>query len=359
MAPPDGREDPPLIEVLRESPQHFEFFQAVLLLEQYALRQEASDRVAAAAPVGETVDPAHDAVRFASVRPMAFPPSEVSSLREEPGKAPELATAVIGLLGHAGVLPPHYRELVLNRLRKNNDPTLAAFLDAICHRTVSLFVRAWKKYRLAAQAQRPDTGSPIKVSSGILGFIDALIGFGTGHLRARLSPPHEILRFYAGAYSGNPRSAAVLEAVLSDYFGEPIVVDTFRGRWEPLAESERTRLVPDGYCRLGGEALIGERIMRPEGGFRIMLGPLSYERFRAFLPDGQWLGELVHLARLFAGEALHFDVQPSLRKEDVPELQLRPKPDGDGPRLGWNTWLISVTPATDRDDAVLGSRLIA
>ena len=32
---------------------------------------------------------------------------------------------------------------------------------------------------------------------------------------------------------------------------------------------------------------------------------------------------------------------------------------GDGPRLGWNTWLISVTPATDRDDAVLGSRLIA
>jgi len=45
MASPDGREDPPLIEALRESPQHFEFFQAVLLLEQYAMRQEASDRV--------------------------------------------------------------------------------------------------------------------------------------------------------------------------------------------------------------------------------------------------------------------------------------------------------------------------
>ena len=73
MASPDGREDPPLIEALRESPQHFEFFQAVLLLEQYAMRQEASDRVAAASPVGETVDPAHDAVRFASVRTLAFP----------------------------------------------------------------------------------------------------------------------------------------------------------------------------------------------------------------------------------------------------------------------------------------------
>jgi type VI secretion system protein ImpH len=220
-------------------------------------------------------------------------------------------------------------------------------------------VRAWKKYRLAAQAQRPDTGSPIQLSDGILGFLDALIGFGTGHLRGRLSPPHEILRFYAGAYSGHPRSAAVLESVLSDYFGEPIVIDTFRGRWEPLAESERTQLVPHGYCRLGGEALIGARILRPEGSFRITLGPLSYERFRAFLPDGRWLGELVHLARLFVGEALYFDVQPSLRKEDVPELRLALQPGGDGPRLGWNTWLVTTTPPTDRDDTVLASRLIA
>jgi type VI secretion system protein ImpH len=358
MASPDGREDPPLIEVLRQSPQRFEFFQAVLLLEQYAMRQEASGRVAAAAQVGETADPAHDAVRFAGVRSLSFPPTEVADLDEEPGKAPELATAVIGLIGHTGVLPQHYSETVLMRLREN-DSALAAFLDTITHRTVSLFVRAFKKYRLAAQAQRPDTGSPIKVSAGILGFVDALVGFGTGALRARLSPPHEILRFYAGAYSGNPRSAAVLEAVLSDYFGEPIVVDTFRGRWEPLAESERTRLVPDGYCRLGEEALIGERILRPEGAFRIKLGPLAYQRFRAFLPDGEWLGELVHLARLFVGEALYFDVQPSLRKDEVPELQLTRQPDGDGPRLGWNTWLISVPPATDRDDAVLGSRLIA
>ncbi len=357
MASPDGREDPPLIEVLRRSPQRFEFFQAVLLLEQYAMRQEESGRVAAAAPVGETADPAHDAVRFASVRGLSFPPTETAALKEEPGRAPELATAVIGLLGHTGVLPQHYSETVLMRLR-DHDEALAAFLDVLTHRTVSLFVRAWKKYRLAAQAQRPDTGSPIKMSSGILGFIDALVGFGTGGLRGRLSPPHEILRFFAGAYSGNPRSAAVLEAVLSDYFGEPIVVDTFLGRWEPLAESERTRLVPDGYCRLGEEALIGAQILRPEGAFRIKLGPLTYPRFRAFLPDGEWLGELVHLARLFVGESLYFDVQPSLRKEEVPELQLGTKPDGDGPRLGWNTWLISVQPATDRDDAMLASRLI-
>lgn len=358
MASPDGREDPPLIEVLRAAPQRFDFFQAVLLLEQYAMRQEDSGRVAAAAPVGETADPAHDALRFAGMRALSFPPTEVGGLAEEAGKAPTLASAVIGLVGHTGVLPQHYSETVLMRLREN-DHALAAFLDVITHRTVSLFVRAWKKYRLAAQAQRPDTGSPIKVSAGILGLIDALVGFGTGNLRDRLSPPHEILRFYAGAFAGNPRSAPVLAAVLSDYFGEPIAVDTFRGRWEPLAESERTRLVPDGYCRLGEEALLGERILRPEGGFRVTLGPLGYERFRAFLPDGRWLGELVHIARLFVGESLFFDVQPSLRKDEVPELQLAPKPGGDGPRLGWNTWLISVTPATDRDDAILSSRLIA
>jgi hypothetical protein len=42
----------------------------------------------------------------------------------------------------------------------------------------------------------------------------------------------------------------------------------------------------------------------------------------------------------------------------VPELRLV-RPGGDGPRLGWNTWLVTVTPPTDRDDAVLASRLVA
>ncbi len=357
MATTHGREDPSVIELLRRSPQEFDFFQAVLVLELFA---QTRARPGKAAPLlGETTDLAEEPVAFVGAPELGGPPADAVAFADREGARPELAVAVLGLVGFVGVLPQHYSELVLMRLR-DNDEAARAFLDALTHRTVSLFVRAWKKYRLAAQVLvAGGDAAATKAGTGITGFIDAVLGFGTKGHRDRLSVPHDVLRFYAGALAGNPASPAMLEAMLSDYFGESIRVDTFVARWETLAPSEQTKLVPTGYCRLGEEALLGARILRPDGAFRIRIGPLSYARFRAFLPDGRWLRELIHLVRLFVGEALHFDTQPTLEKGEVPELQLRGVADDRSPRLGWNTWVISAPPATDRSDAILGSDLVA
>ena len=357
MATPLGREDPAVIEELRRTPQAFEFFQAVMLLEANARARVGGD--AGAPLVGESTDPAADPVSFVAHPALGFPDSEVASVAEFEDRRPDLATAIIGLLGFSGALPQHYSELILQRLREN-DHAARAFFGAITHRTISLFVRAWRKYRLAAQTFVASAESDTTdAQASIVGFIDAILGCATAGHRGRLAVPHDILRYYAGALAGNPASAAMLEAILSDYFGETIRVETFVARWETLPSSEQTRLTRNGYCRLGEEALIGARILRPDGAFRITIGPLSYLQFRAFLPDGRWLSELVHLVRLFTGETLHFDVQPVLAKAEVPHLRVGGGSDAASARLGWNTWLISFPPPADRDDAVLASTLVS
>jgi type VI secretion system protein ImpH len=359
MPTADGREDPALIERLRQEPQAFDPLQALLILERYAAFEEAAGRSERASPVGRDAHPAREVVRFVAETAMAFPASDLTSYREESGAQPVLGVSFMGMHGPSGVMPYFYSELILTRIREK-DTALAAFLDLFLHRAASFFLRAWTKYRLTAQTPPDDTARDLlPAEAGISGLIDAIIGFGTGGLIGRLAPPQTALRFYAGALAGNPRSAVVLEAVLSDYFSESIHVDTFSPHWHRLPVSEQTRLVPTGYCRLGDEAVIGEKIMRPEGAYRIELGPLSYARFRMFLPDREPLRHLVHFARLFTGEALYFDVRLSLRKQDVPLLKLGDWGGGDGPRLGWNTWASNLAAVEDKNDTLLSCDRVA
>jgi type VI secretion system protein ImpH len=84
---------------------------------------------------------------------------------------------------------------------------------------------------------------------------------------------------------------------------------------------------------------------------------LSYEQFEEFLPDRaacpsrKAIFLLSHWVRLFAGPELDFDVQLVLRAEETPQCQLRSQAEV-GPRLGWNTWLVSQPPGSDPTDAV-------
>jgi len=353
MATESRREDSPVIERLRTEPEAFDPFQAVLVLEQYGAEQAARGRAAGGAPVGEVANPADEAVRFSTQPGLSFPTSAVTRLAETAGQRPTLGLSFFGLHGPTGVLPGAYTEMVMARLRER-DRAMAAFFDLLGHRATSLFVRAWEKYRLAAQARRANAPE-----AGIGTLIDSLMGFATDGLRGRVTPDHESLRFHAGFLAGNPRSPVVLESMLSGYFGEPITVETFVRRWEKLPETEQTSLVPGGFCHLGSEVVAGARVLRADSAFRIHLGPLSLERFREFMPDGPLLKQMADLVRLVVGDQLYFDIRVVLRREDVPQFRLGPTPEGDGARLGWNTWVLSGEGAAeDRDEATFGCDLL-
>ena len=354
MATARRRPRTPLIDRLFEEPHAFEFFQAVQILERAA--QRASD-VAGRGRVGEDESPRQEAVRFRAYQALLFPPAAVSgsepptqSEAGRPARPPALSVAFMGLTGPSGVLPQHYTELLIRSLRDKSF-SLRDFFDLFNHRLISLFHRAWEKYRLPATFER-SAPKEDPVTSCLM----AIVGLDTPHLRNRLAVDDDAIVHYAGHYAHWPRSAVALEALLSDFFGRTVRVEQFRGRWTWLAPDELTampsRRHPEGaFAQLGVTAVVGERVWDVQGSFRIRIGPLGYAQFVSFMPGSKDLEQLVDLTRLYVGPTLGFDVQLTLAKEEVPYLELASEGDYV-PRLGWNTWAKHREYRHDVSDAV-------
>jgi type VI secretion system protein ImpH len=359
----------------------FDFFQAVRILQ----RLDPARR-----PVAGSGAPQAEAVRFRARVSLSFPPSSIYEVRRPTSEVPVpvLVEAFMGLTGPNGVLPRHYTELLcrLERERAPERHALRDWLDLFNHRFVSLFYRAWEKYRCYLPFERgayaraePDTFTTALFS---------LVGHGLPPLRRRLvvgvwperevrptplpaapqpQPPQVLARiedltllYYGGLLAHRPRHASGLEALLGDYFGLPVRVHQFLGQWLLLEPANQTRLGdeagPDNN-QLGITAVAGAQVWDVQTKFRVRLGPLDYRAFLDFLPDPTPVVArkafflLVHLVRLYAGLELDFDVQLVLKGGDVPECRL--SDDGSvGARLGWNTWVRSVPCEADCDDAV-------
>jgi type VI secretion system protein ImpH len=335
MAAPLGGRDPAVEEALFAAPYRFRFFQAVRLLER---------RDPSRAPVGRLARPADEAARFRAWVSLAFPPSEVMALAEapEPGAPPALTVAFLGLTGPSAPLPEPYAELILDRLARG-DRTLAAFLDVFHHRMISFFYRAWEKHRPAIAHER-DGNDPLA------GYLLSLIGLGIPPLQGRLARPDATLLPYAGMLSQRHRPAVMLRALLADTFGVPVAVEPFVGRWLTLEAADRTRLGTGGaHNRLGASVVVGRRSWDEQGRFRLRVGPLSLEAFRAFLPGGSALRDLAERTRLFVGPEFDFEIQLVLRAAEAPPCRLTAD-RREAVQLGRTAWVRSRPLARDPAD---------
>jgi type VI secretion system protein ImpH len=85
---------------------------------------------------------------------------------------------------------------------------------------------------------------------------------------------------------------------------------------------------------LGSSALIGQRVRDVSGKFRVVMGPLGLERFRALLPNGVQSGLMDYLVRLYATDYLDYDIELLLKTSEVPPMTL-----GGTQMLGIDAWV--------------------
>jgi type VI secretion system protein ImpH len=358
---------------LFEESYDFDFFQAVRLLQRMEPQR---------ARVGRQGPPQSEAVRFGARISLSFPPSSIYDLRRPTSSrpVPVMVQAFMGLTGPSGVLPQHYTELLYKIERDVRTPekhALRDWLDLFNHRLVSLFYRAWEKYRFYIPFERGDYdgAEPDPFTNALF----SLIGLGSPHLRGRLrivardevdeyGEPRErvlariedlVLLYFGGLLGHRPKCAVALEAMLQDHFQITTRVEQFVGQWLKLEPPSRSRLSGAlGNNELGVSAVAGRRVWDRQSKFRVRLGPLTYAQFIEFLPDRSPIRErktfflLAHLVRLYADPGLDFDVQLVLRAEDVPACHLT---GGGtvGARLGWNTWLLTRPATADAEDVVI------
>ena len=132
-----------LEERLYEEGFAFDFFQAVRVLERLETKRR---------PIGYAGPPSAEGCALRALLSLSFPPSAVYEV-ERPTAAlplPAMTVTFLGLTGPSGVLPRHYTELLLRLDREAKGPekhALRRWLDLFNHRLLSLFYRAWEKYR--------------------------------------------------------------------------------------------------------------------------------------------------------------------------------------------------------------------
>ena len=332
-------DDKPLNEILFEEPFRFEFFQAVRLLGKIFSGQS---------PVGREAMPHEEIIRFRSNVTLNFPASEIQELNEhadgdgDPAdRRTEMLVNFMGIIGASGVLPVHYTELALERIR-HRDTALWAFLDIFNHRSISMFFRAWEKYRF-----------PIGYEKGqddFTGYLFDFAGLGTAGLLGRMSIDDETLLPYVGLVSQMPHSTNALENIVSDYFRADVKIVQFFGQWLALNEEDVTKL-GSRNTRLGQETIAGTRIWDQQSKFRVKIGPLPFKQFQAFLPNGSANKPLRSILKFVSGMEFDFDVQLVLNSKQVPSTVLTTRAMRR-PMLGWTSWL-KTKPFKSHDEQVV------
>jgi len=316
-----------VIDELLAEPWRYELFQAIRLLSRWLRRHGLAPEAA---------------LRFENSLSLAFPTSEIESLRREEGAAGDgamrlrLRTAVISLLGVHGVLPLHYTERVQAWEHATHDDGPRAFFDAFSSRQVALFYRAWRKYRVRGG---PDEDNRDRFLAQL-----AAIGGVAAQAPMQADLPFESLAYFAAQLRSRVVPASLLAGVLGEYLQVPVTVEQFTGRWDPLEPSQRSRL-GENNCDIGLGATLGARLLRPELGIRIRVGPLSSRAFERFLPGADGARALAALLGRFAIDLPYRELQVVLRGDEVDGASL----DGTV-RLGLDGFLCTRPDRRDRDD---------
>lgn len=251
MSTKSWRKNSSVIEQLLSEPHSFSFFQAVRVLERATQLEgevlSPSGRLLDTKnPIATFAPPATEIVRLRANTSFSFPEAEVNSVVRQAGTTHPsqwvMQVNFMGLTGSSGVLPFHYTELILQRL-KQKDETLLHFLDLFNHRILSLFYQAATKYHLPIEYERKKLNyRSRKNRDSQTQALLSLIGLGTPGLEERLNIKDESLIFYGGLLTQQVRTTIGLKQILQDYFDIPVKIQEFIGQWQELIPDIRTKL---------------------------------------------------------------------------------------------------------------------
>lgn len=319
MPAPQWSSHAAVIRRLFRQPQHFEFFQALRITDQW-LRLRHPRRTL------------EGMLRFRHGVTLSFPASDIAAWSLQGGQL-RITPAFMGYLGICGVLPYCYTDTIAAQLQ--TDSSGRAFFDTFSHRSLTLFYRAWQQGRVEYRLDASGGQALLTIQLALAGQHRAGSEDGGGGAEA------EVIAQYAALILQRPASAAVIQQVLSEYFSLPFRVEPLVGGWEDLPDAERARLGPVGTRP--PRIIAGRRYWRRDL-TRLWIGPLCRADFERFLPDGECTAAMKTLLALFIPPGTRLIVHPILRAQDVRPICLDHKT-----RLGYVSVLVRGPVTKDHD----------
>ncbi|KQW49998.1 MULTISPECIES: type VI secretion system baseplate subunit TssG [unclassified Roseateles] len=326
-----------VFDALRARPGRFDLFQALR-------------RIEAAHPnkprLGDALRPGDEPLRFSGEAALNFAPTPITRLEPNAFGPPRLVQRVIGLFGPNGALPTHLTEYARERQMHHGDRSFGAFVDMLLHRFGLLFYRAWARANPVVSMDRGQ-------EAPIVRHVGALVGLAEPSRRERDALGDFPKLFFAGRLARSARDADGLQSWIALRFGVPVQVQQFCGHWMALDPDERTRIgrYSGPGVALGRGAMLGRQVWDVQHKFRIVIGPVKWPDFEAFLPQGQRLKALQAMVRQFVGLEFAWDVQLRLQPAEVPAWGLgRQRAIG---QLGRSAWLNTQLPRARADQLIM------
>ena len=282
----------------------------------YAALRKLEGSLRDAPRFGDSLDPALEPVRLGQDPSLAFRGSALTEVSDGDDAAPaRVRVSYFGAFGPHGPLPTHLTQYIDDRRRQRGDDTWVGFLDIFHHRLISLFYRAWANAQPTVQRDRPETDRFAR-------YLGALIGQSTGTGQAPPAEVDEVALYAATHFVGPTRHAEGLRKTLQLCFGVPVEIEEFVGQWLDIP-AEYCWVVPSSLPDvqgaigvLGESSRVGTQVYDRQSKFRVIVGPLSLEQYRRFLPGGDLLARAIELVRRYAGDEARWDMRLVLREPD-------------------------------------------
>ena len=340
-------------DAFEKEPYRFDFVQLTRLLYLYhGENGKLNEKL-----VGYENAPNQEVVRYKTSTSLRHRPSDITTIEELEDGRYCVVISFLGLVGASGVLPHHYSQMVIDRL-KANDRAMNDFFDLFHHRVISNFFRASVKYRLPFQHElfsrfrsnnNGATSRKTIEKDTISQCLSCTVGLGEEPLQNRMRIDDRNMLFYAGNFSHSRPTKTGLKRMLEEFTGLAIKVLQFQFEWLYLDPADQTDLANPSK-RLGQNVVIGSRVGSIQNRFRVRLGPLRWNEFMELLPNRSRLREIADFVRAYVGIALDFDFQLAIAGEEVPCLQLGNEECG---LLGWNTWIRASALDGEIEDAII------
>jgi type VI secretion system protein ImpH len=298
-------------------------------------------------------------IRFDNRVSLAFPPSQIESLRVDADTTVDsgaemlqslqaealrhisITPAFMGFLGSSGVLPSHYTERIGNHEHDQGDAGPREFLDIFSTGSLRLFYRAMGKHRPQFMVDENDEDRYLAILLSLAGF--------------RPTPPadnkiaDEVLASYAAQFRSRAVPASVIAGVLAEYFGVPVELEQLIGTWEQIPAAHQAQVgVANDELAIG--VLLGERIYRRDSRARLRIGPLQKDEFNDFLPEADAALALKQILCQFCGAGVAFEIRLVLKKDDVVGARLAGNEGLPEARLGLDAFLLGGHVPSDRED---------
>jgi type VI secretion system protein ImpH len=317
----DGTFSPEWLERLQAEPWRFGFLS---LLRRIGANPTID-------PVGTARRPRAEPFRLGQQPSLAFAPREVASVQAAGGRL-KVQLFGLGMLGPNGPLPTHVTEMAKDRMDSRRDTTTVDFFDIFHHRFFTLFYRAWASGQAAAGLDRKD-------DERFSFYIASLAGCSINEIQQRPLPSHA--RLAASAHlvreSRNPDG---LRATLEHYFGVPVAIEENVFHWIEIDAADQGRMGrPGPAATMGHGAILGRVAPNRQHRFRIVIGPVNFDSYLRFTPQGEDLPRLVEWVRAFVGNELEWELELRIQPESAPPAVM-----GGPQRIGWSGWLGRPSP---------------